>query len=77
MKRKSIKVIGPPTYYYVCPFDETYSGKMQFCGKVDLAQITYDEISVLAGSPTLGERLQCPKCKRVLGWHQLKKVKDK
>ena len=67
-----------PTYYYVCPFDGTYSGEMQYCGKVTgLTQITFDEINALAGSPILGERLQCPKCKRIFGWHQLKKKEDK
>jgi len=67
----------PPTYYYVCPFDGTYSGEMQYCGKVKLTHLTFDEIEVLKGSPTIGERLQCPKCKRVFGWHQLKQMKEK
>ena len=78
MKRKSIKVVTPPTYYYICPFDGTYSGEMQFRGKIyGLASILFDEIDALKGSPLIGERLQCPKCKRIFGWHQLKEMRDK
>lgn len=64
-------------FYYVCPFDGTYSGEMQYCGKVKITLLTFDEAEALQGQPTIGERLQCPKCKRVFGWHQLKKVRKK
>ena len=70
--------MGLKAFYYVCPFDGTYSGEMQYCGKVyGLMNILSDEIDTLKGQPIVGERLQCPKCKRVFGWHQLKKVREK
>lgn len=72
-ERKKSKI---PAYYYVCPFDSTYSGEMQFLGKVySLVNILHDEIDALKGQPIIGERLQCPRCMRVFGWHQLKKIK--
>lgn len=64
-------------YRYSCPFDGTYSGQMQYCGKVKLTNITFDEMEASPGSPTMGERLQCPKCKRVFGWYQLKREEVK
>ncbi len=60
--------------YYVCPFDGTHSGEMQYCGKINLFHTTYDERDALNGTPIIRERLQCPKCQRVFGWHQLKKI---
>ena len=68
--------IKPTTTYYVCPFDGTYSGEMQYLGKVNIDHLTFDEIDALKGEPIICERVQCPKCQRVFGWHQLKKVEE-
>lgn len=63
-------------FYYVCPKCGIYSGEM------DLVRInktyTVDELYKLEGNTQLaGERLQCPKCKKVYGWHQLKRLQWK
>lgn len=62
------------TFIYVCPVDKTYSGRM------DLIRVnktyTVDELCKLQGNKHLaGERLRCPECKKIYGWHQLEKVK--
>lgn len=62
-------------FYYVCPLDETYSGEMKLVRKNKMIHIS--EILSLSRkrlpSELNGERLQCPKCKEVFGWHQLSK----
>jgi len=64
--------------YYVCPYDGTYSGEMELVEKVKLSQIGIREKEALKGFPPIdGERLQCPKCGRIFGWHQLKEVVEK
>lgn len=63
--------------FYVCPFDKTYSEEMEYLGKIAPIHVTFDERKTLNDSPIIGERLKCPKCQNVFGWHQLEKVKDK
>lgn len=65
------------TSYFVCPFDGTPSKNMKLCWRIEKDQITFREREALEGYPPIaGERLQCPKCGRIFGWHQLKKVKE-
>ena len=61
---------------YVCPKDGTSSAEMQYLGKISFVHITFDEREVLDGDPVIGERLQCPRCQGVFGWHQLKKIEE-
>lgn len=59
---------------YHCPKDGTYSGEMKLVRTENT--YTIDEFYQLkrkALVQLVGERLKCPKCKRVYGWHQLEK----
>ncbi len=66
------------TYIYVCPKCSTYSGVMKLV-RINKTY-TVDEMLILKhrGIPRelLGERLKCPKCKKVYGWHQLRRIQD-
>lgn len=62
------------TIYYVCPKDRTYSGEMPLVKKE--TKLSLLEIRKVADH-IIGERLKCPLCNQVYGWHELKKIEKK
>lgn len=63
-------------FYYVCPKCGIYSGEMDLV-RINKTSVDYERIQLrnLGIEQLSGERLQCPKCKKVYGWHQLKRLR--
>ena len=64
------------SYVFVCPKDDAPSSDMKLI-RVNKTY-TVDEMLILKRvvipEELAGERLQCPECKKIYGWHQLKGI---